>query len=66
MNYSENKLLSHLHCRICDVKLPRITLKEYKAFVCFCQRNQTNPNAFARDLIEAGAVFCCVTGKRKN
>lgn len=61
-----NSIYDRFNCLICNVQLPKITPEEFKTFVCVCQRNQTNPHAYARDLIEAGAVFCCLTGKRKN
>lgn len=33
-------------CSLCDVQLPKMTLTNFKAFVCVCQRNLNSPSNY--------------------
>ena len=53
-------------CKICNVKLPKMSIRLFESFVCVCQRNLTNPSCFAREAVDAGCVFNPITGAAKN
>jgi len=53
-------------CSICDVQLPKMTLTNFRAFVCVCQRNITNPYCFSNELINQGHVFDPAGGDKKK
>ena len=33
-------------CSFCDIKLPKMSLTNFRAFVCVCQRNLTSPSNY--------------------
>ena len=40
-------------CSLCNVQLPKMTLTNFKAFVCVCQRN---PSCFVKEMINDGYI----------
>ena len=53
-------------CKICNVKLPKMSIRLFESFVCVCQRNLTNPSCYVRSDIENGVLFDPITGEKKN
>ena len=53
-------------CKICNVKLPKMSVRLFESFVCVCQRNLTNPLCFVKSDIDNGVQFDPITGERKN
>ena len=53
-------------CKICNVKLPKMSIRLFESFVCVCQRNLTNPSCYVREYIENGVLFDPITGDKKN
>lgn len=53
-------------CKICNVKLPKMSVRLFESFVCVCQRNLTNPLCFVKSDIDNGVQFDPITGRRKN
>lgn len=49
-------------CSLCNVQLPKMTLTNFKAFVCVCQRNLTNPSGFVKEMIDDGYIFDPISG----
>ena len=53
-------------CKICNVKLPKMSVRLFESFVCVCQRNLKNASCYVRSDIENGALFDPITGDKKN
>lgn len=53
-------------CKICNVKLPKMSVRLFESFVCVCQRNIINPSFYVKSDIENGVQFDPITGGRKN
>ncbi len=66
MQSTSDEIVSNQFCKVCGVKFPKMSRRNFESYVCVCERNMTNPHKYPRDLIDAGVKFCCITGERKN
>lgn len=66
MQSYHDEIISNKFCKLCGIKLPKMTRRNFDSFVCVCERNFTNPHTFSRDLIQAGVQFDPVTGEQKK